>query len=88
MLASSRAALTEARGDVSAARDLWAEAAPDWRTHGCPVDEAHALLALARCEASLGDAAASRRAAQAARRIAKRLRATPLIAEIEQVARP
>ena len=87
MLASGRATLAEAAGEHVIARTLYSDAAAGWRNHGCPMDEAHALLGLARCDLLLGDAAGAERASRAARRIARRLGARPLLAEIDSLTR-
>jgi tetratricopeptide (TPR) repeat protein len=52
-LVAARAALAEAEGDDAAA-DAYREAAEGWRTYGNPLEEAHALLGMARVA---GDAA-------------------------------
>jgi len=55
-VASVRAIVAEHRGDLAAAAELYRAAAEGWRSFGNPLEEAEALLGLARC--TTDDAAA------------------------------
>jgi len=48
-VASVRAIVAEHRGDLAAAAELYRAAAEGWRSFGNPLEEAEALLGLARC---------------------------------------
>ncbi|HEX5088977.1 MAG TPA: AAA family ATPase [Nocardioides sp.] len=56
-VASARAELAEARGDLTTAVALHAEAASAWAEHECPLEEAYARLGEARCRHALGETA-------------------------------
>jgi hypothetical protein len=53
-LASARAQLAEAAGDLPAAAELYKEAAERWRAFGNVPERAYALLGQGRCLAALG----------------------------------
>jgi len=72
-LASSRALLCEARGEVAEAASLYREGAAGWAEWGSVVENAYALLGVWRC----GGDEDARREAEA---IFERLRAAPFIA--------
>ncbi len=81
---AGRAVLAESRGDLSAALDLFAEAAAGWHEFGHPAEEAHALLGLGRCQLRLSrpkEAAANVRTAGL---IAQALGALPLVEAAER----
>ena len=81
-IASSLAMLAEVDGNIAEAAAVYADAAHGWATYGHPLEEAHARIGLARCQLVLGrgvDAAAS---LGAARELATRLRAGPLLTQI------
>jgi DNA-binding SARP family transcriptional activator len=76
---AGRAVVAEARGDLTAARDLYAAAADGWRAFGHRAEEAHALFGLGRCLLALEQRPAAAERIDAARRLARKLRARPLV---------
>ena len=82
---SARAALTEARGALDTAVDLYREAARLWREFEHVPEEAQAWLGLGRCNAALGRPEEARPALEEAAAILGRLGARPLLAECERV---
>ena len=82
---SARAALTEARGALDTAVDLYREAARLWREFEHVPEEAQAWLGLGRCSAALGRPAEARPALEEGAAILGRLGAQPLLAECERV---
>jgi tetratricopeptide (TPR) repeat protein len=81
---SSGATLAEARGELAAALDQYQAAAVGWRAFGNLPEEAHALLGRARCLRELGRRSDAIDSARDARRIARKLGARPLVAEVER----
>jgi ATP/maltotriose-dependent transcriptional regulator MalT len=80
-LTAGRAILAEARGDLAVALDLHTDAADGWRTFGCPLEAAHALLGRARVLLALGRSGDAAGSAREARRIGRLLRARQVGAE-------
>jgi hypothetical protein len=84
-LASGRADVAEARGELALAVDGHTAAADGWRAFGCPLEEGHALLGRSRCLLALGRSSEAAASAGGARRIARRLWARPLALAAERL---
>lgn len=84
-LTAGRATIAEARGDVEAAAKGHAEAAAGWRAFGCPIEEAHALLGAARCEAALGRTGEAAASIRRARDLGRGLGAVMVIREADRL---
>jgi len=82
-LVTANAALTEARGDLQAAADAYADAAGRWERFGVVPEEAFALLGQGRCLIGLSRGPGASRALQRAREIFERLQAIPAVAETD-----
>ena len=82
-MTAGRAVLAEARGDLHAALDLFAEAAAGWHEFGYPAEEAHALLGLGRRQLAVGRPEDAVMSVRSARRIALALGALPLVEAAE-----
>jgi len=78
---TARNELARARGEASA--EDWAVAAQLWRTAVRPREEAYCLLREAECHADARRRDKAAAAATAARAIADRLGATPIVAEVD-----
>jgi tetratricopeptide (TPR) repeat protein len=78
---TARAALAEAAGDHSASLRLYDQAAVAWSSYACPIEEAYALLGVARCALAMGRQASEPLAA--ARALLAELKAGPLLAEAD-----
>jgi DNA-binding SARP family transcriptional activator/tetratricopeptide (TPR) repeat protein len=78
-VASGKAVLAEARGDLAAAELLFSEAAAGWTAFGDPAEEAHALLGLGRCLIALGQPVVGLERLREARGIGRKLGARPLV---------
>jgi tetratricopeptide (TPR) repeat protein len=78
-LATARAVVTEAQGDLEAAVDLYADAAKRWSDYRSVPEHGLALLGLGRCLEQLGRPTGHRRLVEA-RAIFVRLAARPLLA--------
>ena len=78
---TARNELARARGEASA--DDWSDAVRLWRTAVRPREEAYCLLREAECHAAARRRDKAAAAATAARAIAERLGATPLVAEVD-----
>ena len=76
-LGTARAVLAEARGELAAAGDLYAQAARGWKDYGAVLERAYALLGVARCREGDGGADGALDEAQAA---FAAIGATPLVA--------
>jgi class 3 adenylate cyclase/tetratricopeptide (TPR) repeat protein len=77
------AALAEAHGDVSAAVDMYADAARRWQRFGVRPEEAFALLGQGRCLVRLGRASDAAPILGQARAIFERLGAAPALADTD-----
>jgi hypothetical protein len=80
---TARAALAEAADDHSDALHLHEQAAAAWSSYACPIEEAQALLGVARCSSALG-----RRASEpltAVRALVSELKAGPLLEEADTI---
>jgi class 3 adenylate cyclase/tetratricopeptide (TPR) repeat protein len=80
---AARAALAEADGDHTVALRLHERAAMAWSSYACPVEEAQALLGVARCCLAMGRQASEPLAA--ARALLSGLKAGPLLAEADAI---
>jgi DNA-binding SARP family transcriptional activator/class 3 adenylate cyclase/tetratricopeptide (TPR) repeat protein len=81
-LATARAVLTEARGDLQAAAGLYADAAGQWTDYGSVPERGQALLGLGRCLVQLSRRQGRNRLVEA-RAVFARLGARPLLAETD-----
>ena len=77
------AALAEARGDLQAAADGYADAAKRWQAFGVVPEQAFALLGQGRSLTALGRTAEARPVLQQAREIFQTLQAAPALAETD-----
>ncbi len=84
-VASARATLAEAQGDVTRATELYADAASRWRAFGHRVELAHALLGLGRGLGGLDRASEANKALDEAREIFIAMKANALIAAVDRV---
>ena len=84
-LSSSRALLTETRGEVDEAVAVFAMAASAWREFGVPFEEAQALLGQGRCLVALDRASEAVAPLAAAREIFGRLGAKPALDETDEL---
>jgi len=82
-LVTAKAALTEARGDLQAAADAYADAAERWERFGVVPEEAFALLGQGRCLFGLARPTEATPVLQHAREIFERLGAAPALAETD-----
>jgi class 3 adenylate cyclase/tetratricopeptide (TPR) repeat protein len=82
-LVAANAALTEARGDLQAAADAYADAADRWERFGVVPEHAFALLGQGRCLLGLARATEAAVVLQHAREIFERLKAAPALAETD-----
>jgi len=82
-LATVNAALAEARGDLGAAAQGYADAADRWQQFGVVPEQAFALLGRGRCLTLLGRDAEASEALQQARVIFEGLQAAPALAETD-----
>jgi predicted ATPase/DNA-binding SARP family transcriptional activator len=82
-VATARAVLTEARGDLGSALRLHADAAERWRSYGSVSEHGHALLGMGRCLVRLGHHQARDRLLEA-RAIFARLGARLLLTETDR----
>ncbi|TMB74494.1 MAG: hypothetical protein E6J52_10665 [Chloroflexi bacterium] len=83
-VASARAALAEAQGDVSAATEVYADAATRWRAFGHRVELGHALFGHGRCSARLDRPNDANKALDEAREIFSAMKANALIAAVDR----
>lgn len=81
-LVAANAALTEARGNLAAASDAYADAAERWARFGVVPEQAFALLGHGRCLLALGDPIAHQ-PLRRARDLFTRLEAAPHVAECD-----
>jgi class 3 adenylate cyclase/tetratricopeptide (TPR) repeat protein len=86
--ATARAAILEARGDLEAAADGYAEAAGGWRAYGFTLEEGLTHLGAARCLRGLGRPDRAAEAAARAREVLVGLGAAPSLAEADELAGP
>jgi tetratricopeptide (TPR) repeat protein len=84
-LRTSAAIVAEARGDVVAAAEAYAEVADRWAGYGFVLEEARSRIGLGRCLAALGREADSTAELERARDLLEPLDARPMLAEIEDV---
>jgi tetratricopeptide (TPR) repeat protein len=77
------AALTEARGDLRAAADAYADAADRWERFGVVPEQAFALLGQGRCLLGLARPTEAAPVLQHSREIFERLQAVPALAETD-----
>ena len=84
-LASARAALAEASGDVAVAGAAYADAARRWQHFGTVTEHGYALLGRGRCLISLGQTGPATSVLQEAGDIFARLGAAPALAEIDSL---
>jgi tetratricopeptide (TPR) repeat protein len=82
-LVAANAALTEARGDLQAAADAYADAADRWERFGVVPEEAFALLGQGRCLVALSRPTEAAAVLQQAREIFERLKAAPALVETD-----
>ena len=82
-VATARAVLTEAKGDLGSALRLYGDAAERWGSYGSVAEHGHALLGMGRCLARLGRHQARDRLLEA-RVIFARLGARPLLTETDR----
>ncbi len=84
---SARAVTTEARGDLPAAAEQYADAAGRWERFGVVPEQAFALLGQGRCLLRLDRPTEARPILQRAREVFERLGATPALAETDALLR-
>jgi tetratricopeptide (TPR) repeat protein len=82
-LVAGNAALVEARGDLHAAADAYADAADRWERFGVVPEQAFALLGRGRCLVGLFGPTEAAAVLQRAREIFERLGAAPALAETD-----
>jgi hypothetical protein len=82
-LVTANAALTEARGDLQAAADTYADAADRWERFGVVPEHAFALVGQGRCLIGLVRPTEAVTVLQHASEIFERLRAAPALAETD-----
>ncbi len=82
---AANAALTEARGNLQAAADAYAEAADRWERFGVVPEQAYALLGQGRCFLGLSRPTEASPVLHNAREIFKRLQAAPALAETDEL---
>jgi tetratricopeptide (TPR) repeat protein len=82
-LRTSRAVVTEARGDHEAAAAEFRELAAEWGSYGFGLEEAGARLGLARCLIALGRDAQARPELERARAVLEPLGARPLLEQVD-----
>ena len=80
---AANAALTEARGDLQAAADAYADAADRWERFGVVPEQGFALLGQGRCLLGLARPTEAAPVLQHAREIFERLQAAPALAETD-----
>jgi tetratricopeptide (TPR) repeat protein len=81
---TGQAIISEAKGDINQARNLYREAAQCWADYGFVLEEGQAHLGLARCLITLGDREAATRPLQKARAIFSKLGAVRLMDEADR----
>jgi len=86
-LAAANAALAEARGELEAAAEGYADAAERWQAFGVVPEQAFALLSQGRCLTQLGRASEASSVLQQAREIFQALQAAPALVETDQLLR-
>jgi tetratricopeptide (TPR) repeat protein len=86
-LSAANAALAEARGDLQAAADAYAEAADRWERFGVVPEHAFALLGQGRCLVGLGRTIEAAPVLRRAREIFDALGAVPSLAETDVLLR-
>ena len=84
-LATVNTALAEARGDLEAAAEGYADAASRWQAFGVVSEQAFALLGQGRCLTQLGQSSQASPVLQQAREIFQALQADPALAETDQL---
>jgi hypothetical protein len=84
-LATARAALAEARGDLGAAAEGYADAAGRWQAFGVVPEQAFALLGQGRCLTLFGRTSEVSPVLQQAREIFQKLQAAPALAETAEL---
>ena len=84
-LVAARAVLAEARGDLVAAADAYADSADRWERFGVVPEQGFALMGQGRCLLGLSQPTEAIPALQHAREIFERLKATPVLAETAQL---
>ncbi len=82
-LVAAGAALTEARGDLQAAAEGYADAADRWDRFGVVTEQAFALLGQGRCLVGLSRPTEASPVLQRARKIFDRVHAAPALAETD-----
>jgi hypothetical protein len=82
-LVAANASLSEARGDLQAAADAYADAADRWERFGVVPEQAFALLGEGRCLLELSRPTEAAPILQHAREIFARLQAAPALAETD-----
>ncbi len=82
-LVAANAALAEARGELQAGADAYADAADRWERFGVVPEQAFALLGHGRCLLGLSRPTEAAPVLQHAREIFERLGATPALAETD-----
>jgi class 3 adenylate cyclase/tetratricopeptide (TPR) repeat protein len=83
-LASARAMLAEARGDLQGALDRYGDAAERWSAFGLVFEHAHALFGQGRCLVALGQSIEAAQPLGEARRVFSGLRASPYVADVDK----
>jgi class 3 adenylate cyclase/tetratricopeptide (TPR) repeat protein len=84
-LVTANASLAEARGDLQAAADGYADAADRWGGFGVPAEQAFALLGQGRCLLGLARPLEAAPVLQHARDIFERLQAAPALTEVDEL---
>jgi hypothetical protein len=82
-LVAANAALADARGDLQAASDAYADAADRWERFGVVAERAFALLGQGRCLVELGRPTEAEPVRRRAREIFDGLSAAPALAETD-----
>jgi tetratricopeptide (TPR) repeat protein len=82
---TSEAVLAETAGRMEEAAARYAEAAAGWLPYGFPLERGRALLGQARCLARLERPREVAKALREAREVFERLRAKPLLADVDSV---
>jgi hypothetical protein len=84
-IATARAVVSEAAGDADAAGRAYAVAARGWADYGCPEEEAHALLGVARCHPATAGRNGDSRALRRAQEIGRSLGAVAIVDEARRL---
>ncbi|MBA2311868.1 MAG: AAA family ATPase [Actinobacteria bacterium] len=80
---TAKAIVTEAKGEIEEACELYHRATQRWADYGYVLEEAQAHLGLARCLIALGDGSAAMDPLNRARALFESLGAVPLLSEVD-----